>query len=115
MLCFTITCLLIFLFIIPSAGHYSKAVKESHHGFVPDSVLNFPHLSVPLPADAGPAGAGWPGQGTRFLHTSRSFHRFYYPTRFVHDTVIARLTPEDIKKAREVKQAQVKPVRQKVG
>lgn len=80
--------------------------------------LHFPQLCVigfPPPVGAGPAGAGRPGQGTRFLHTSRSFHRFSYPTRSVHDTVIARLTPEDIKKAREVKQAQVKPVRQKVG
>uniref|UniRef100_A0A4W6DLH7 Coenzyme Q8B n=1 Tax=Lates calcarifer TaxID=8187 RepID=A0A4W6DLH7_LATCA len=36
-------------------------------------------------------------------------------TRSVHDTVVARLTPEDIKKAREAKQAAAKPVRQKLS
>jgi len=65
---------------------------------------------------AGPAGAGWPGQSARFLHTTPGLHRYYYyQTRSVHDTVVARLSPEDIKKAREAKQALAKPVRQKLS
>lgn len=75
----------------------------------------FSTIGVPPPSGASPAGAGWPGQSARFLHTTHNFHRHYYQTRSVHDTVVARLTPEDIKKAREAKQALVKPVRQKVG
>lgn len=67
------------------------------------------------PPGAAAGGAGWPGQSTRLLHTTRGLHRYYCQTRSVHDTVVARLTPEDIKKAREAKQAQTKPVRQKVG
>uniref|UniRef100_A0A8C2Z1M7 Coenzyme Q8B n=1 Tax=Cyclopterus lumpus TaxID=8103 RepID=A0A8C2Z1M7_CYCLU len=58
---------------------------------------------------------GWPGQGARFLHTTPGFQRYFYQTRCVHDTVVARLSPEDIKKAREAKQALVKPVRQKLS
>ncbi|CAK6974968.1 atypical kinase COQ8B%2C mitochondrial isoform X2 [Scomber scombrus] len=65
---------------------------------------------------AAPAGAGWPGQSARFLHTTPALHRYYYyQTRSVHDTVVARLTPEDIKKAREAKQALAKPVKQKLS
>lgn len=56
-------------------------------------------------------GTGWPGQNTRFLHVSVSHH---HHTRFVHDSIVARLSPEDIKKAREAKQNIVRPVRQKV-
>ncbi|XP_035536209.1 atypical kinase COQ8B, mitochondrial isoform X2 [Morone saxatilis] len=67
------------------------------------------------PPGVAPAGAGWPGQSARFLHTTRGLHRYYYQTRSVHDTVVARLTPEDIKKAREAKQALAKPVRQKLS
>ncbi|XP_034460095.1 atypical kinase COQ8B, mitochondrial isoform X1 [Hippoglossus hippoglossus] len=63
----------------------------------------------------GAGGAGWPGQSARFLHTAPGLQRYYCQTRSVHDTVVARLTPEDIKKAREAKQAQVKPVRQKLS
>lgn len=55
-------------------------------------------------------GTGWPGQSTRFLHVSMCHQRF----RFVHDSVVARLSPEDIKKAREAKQNIARPVRQKV-
>lgn len=72
-------------------------------------------IGAPPPPGVAPAGTGWPGQSTRFLHTAHSLSRYYHQTRSVHDTVVARLTPEDIKKAREAKQAQVKPVRQKVG
>uniref|UniRef100_A0A671TL58 Coenzyme Q8B n=1 Tax=Sparus aurata TaxID=8175 RepID=A0A671TL58_SPAAU len=75
----------------------------------------FSTIGVPPPSGASPAGAGWPGQSARFLHTTHNFHRHYYQTRSVHDTVVARLTPEDIKKAREAKQALVKPVRQKLS
>lgn len=67
---------------------------------------------VPPSPGAAPAGAGWPGQSARFLHTT---HRYYYQTRSVHDTVVARLSPEALKKAREAKQALVKPVRQKLS
>lgn len=55
-------------------------------------------------------GTGWPGQSTRFLHVSMSHHH----VRFVHDSVVARLSPEDITKAREAKQNITRPVRQKV-
>ncbi|CAJ1066166.1 atypical kinase COQ8B%2C mitochondrial [Xyrichtys novacula] len=67
------------------------------------------------PSGSGSAGAGWPGQSARFLHTSPSIHRYYCQTRSLHDTVVARLTPEDIKKAREAKQSLAKPVRQKLS
>ncbi|XP_018518191.1 atypical kinase COQ8B, mitochondrial isoform X2 [Lates calcarifer] len=67
------------------------------------------------PPGAAAGGAGWPGQSARFLHTFPGLHRYYCQTRSVHDTVVARLTPEDIKKAREAKQAAAKPVRQKLS
>lgn len=57
-----------------------------------------------------PAGTGWPGQSARFLHVTAP----QYHARFVHDSVMARLSPEDIKKARELKQSTTRPVRQKV-
>uniref|UniRef100_A0A3Q4M4F4 Coenzyme Q8B n=1 Tax=Neolamprologus brichardi TaxID=32507 RepID=A0A3Q4M4F4_NEOBR len=60
-------------------------------------------------------GAGWPGQGARFLHNTSALHRYYFQSRSRHNTVVAKLTPEDIKKAREAKQALAKPVKQKVG
>lgn len=69
----------------------------------------------PPPSGTGPTGGAWQGQSARFLHTSTSIHRYYCQTRSVHDTVVGRLTPEDIKKAREAKQALVKPVRQKLS
>ncbi|XP_037123990.1 atypical kinase COQ8B, mitochondrial [Syngnathus acus] len=61
------------------------------------------------------AGPGWPDQNKRFLHTMFASNRFYQPTRCVHDTVVTRLTPEDIKKAREAKQGLVKPARQRLN
>ncbi|XP_045930672.1 atypical kinase COQ8B, mitochondrial isoform X3 [Micropterus dolomieu] len=70
---------------------------------------------VPPPPGVAPAGAGWPGQSARFLHTTHCLHRYFCQTRSVHNTVVTRLTPEDIKKAREAKQALVKPVRQKLS
>ncbi|KAM6931796.1 atypical kinase COQ8B, mitochondrial [Lycodopsis pacificus] len=70
---------------------------------------------VPSSPEAAPAGTGWPGQSARFLHTTPRFNRYYCQTRSVHDTVVARLNPEDIKKAREAKKALVKPVRQKLS
>lgn len=57
-----------------------------------------------------PAGSGWPGQSARFLHFTAPRNH----VRFVHDSVMARLSPEDIKKARELKQSTPRPVRQKV-
>ncbi|XP_022052329.1 atypical kinase COQ8B, mitochondrial [Acanthochromis polyacanthus] len=68
----------------------------------------------PSPGTA-PGGAGWPGQSTRFLHTAHGLHWFYYQTRSAHNSVVARLTPEDIKKAREAKQALTKPTKQKLS
>uniref|UniRef100_A0A667XY48 Coenzyme Q8B n=1 Tax=Myripristis murdjan TaxID=586833 RepID=A0A667XY48_9TELE len=70
---------------------------------------------VPPASGAAPGGAGWPGQSARFLHAASGLQHRCYQTRFVHDTVVARLTPEDIKKAREAKQALVRPVRQKLS
>ncbi|KAF7699790.1 hypothetical protein HF521_002748 [Silurus meridionalis] len=58
-----------------------------------------------------PKGNGWPGQSARFLHVTVPRNH----TRFVHDSVVARLSPEDIKKAREVKQSTARPVRQKLN
>ncbi|XP_051965425.1 atypical kinase COQ8B, mitochondrial [Xyrauchen texanus] len=66
-----------------------------------------------------PAGASngtvkravWPGQSTRFLHVSVPFQH----NRLVHDSVVARLSPEDIKKAREAKRIIARPVRQKLS
>nr|XP_046149427.1 atypical kinase COQ8B, mitochondrial-like [Oncorhynchus gorbuscha] len=67
---------------------------------------------APLSPAGGSRGAGWPGQSARFLHiASTQWH-----SRFFHDSVVARLTPEDIKKARESKQAFARPiVRQKLS
>uniref|UniRef100_A0A674CNF8 Coenzyme Q8B n=1 Tax=Salmo trutta TaxID=8032 RepID=A0A674CNF8_SALTR len=61
---------------------------------------------VPLSPVRGPGGAGLPGQSARFLHIASTQRH----TRFVHDSVVARLTPEDIKKARESKQALSRPI-----
>lgn len=67
--------------------------------------------AMPFGAPTGTVkGNGWPGQSTRFLHVSMSHLR----VRFVHDSMVARLSPEDIKKAREAKQNIARPVRQKV-
>uniref|UniRef100_A0A8C7KII5 Coenzyme Q8B n=1 Tax=Oncorhynchus kisutch TaxID=8019 RepID=A0A8C7KII5_ONCKI len=61
---------------------------------------------APLSPAGGSRGAGWPGQSSRFLHiASTQWH-----SRFFHDSVVARLTPEDIKKARESKQAFARPI-----
>ncbi|XP_024120034.1 atypical kinase COQ8B, mitochondrial-like isoform X2 [Oryzias melastigma] len=68
------------------------------------------------PDEQSPAGgSGWPRSSSRFLHSGASLQRFYHRSRSVHNTVVTKLTPEDMKKAREAKQALVKPVRQKVG
>ncbi|XP_038829684.1 atypical kinase COQ8B, mitochondrial-like isoform X2 [Salvelinus namaycush] len=61
---------------------------------------------VPHSPARGPGGAGLPGQSSRFLHIASTQRH----TRFVHDSVVARLTPEDIKKARESKQALSRPI-----
>ncbi|XP_067221788.1 atypical kinase COQ8B, mitochondrial [Chanodichthys erythropterus] len=69
---------------------------------------------TPVGAPTGTVkGTGWPGQNTRFLHVSVSHH--HHHTRFVHDSIVARLSPEDIKKAREAKQNIARPVRQKLS
>uniref|UniRef100_A0A8C7SUZ9 NUMB like endocytic adaptor protein n=1 Tax=Oncorhynchus mykiss TaxID=8022 RepID=A0A8C7SUZ9_ONCMY len=61
---------------------------------------------VPPSPARGPGGAGLPGQSARFLHIASTQHH----TRFVHDSVVARLTPEDIEKARKSKQALSRPI-----
>ncbi|XP_071213088.1 atypical kinase COQ8B, mitochondrial-like [Salvelinus alpinus] len=61
---------------------------------------------APLSPAGGPRGAGWPGQSARFLHIALT----QWHSRFFHDSVVARLTPEDIKKARESKQAFARPI-----
>ncbi|XP_013870435.1 atypical kinase COQ8B, mitochondrial [Austrofundulus limnaeus] len=58
---------------------------------------------------------GWPGQSSRVLHTVPRCQHFYHQTRSVHNPAVAKLTAEDMKKAREAKQALVKPVRQKLS
>ncbi|XP_047450882.1 atypical kinase COQ8B, mitochondrial [Mugil cephalus] len=73
------------------------------------------HTGVHPNPETATGGAGWPGQSSRLLHTTPRIHRYYFQTRSVHNTVVGRLTPEDIKKAREAKQALVKPVRQKLS
>lgn len=67
----------------------------------------------PPTSGTGPGGAGWPSQGARFLHVSHALR--YTQARMAHDTVVARLTPEDIQKAREAKQAQARPAKQKLS
>lgn len=68
---------------------------------------NFDPMGTP---SGTPGGTGWPGQSARFLHVAAPRNH----ARFVHDSVMARLSPEDIKKARELKQSTARPVRQKV-
>ncbi|MED6234793.1 hypothetical protein ATANTOWER_002198 [Ataeniobius toweri] len=82
------------------------AAEQSHGGVGPTAGMH---------TGTAPGGTGWPGQNTRFLHTLHSRQNFSCQRRSVHDTVLAKLTPEDIKKAREAKQALVKPVRQKLS
>ncbi|KAG7470783.1 hypothetical protein MATL_G00117590 [Megalops atlanticus] len=68
----------------------------------------------------GPGGLGGPGgshgQSTRFLHCMSALRG----TRFLHDSAVGRLTAEDIRKAREAKQAAdrgtiIRPARQKLS
>ncbi|KAM9317795.1 atypical kinase COQ8B, mitochondrial isoform 2-T2 [Pholidichthys leucotaenia] len=75
----------------------------------------FPSAEQSQTEGTAAGGTGWPGQSIRSLHTIPSLHRYYCQTRFVHDTMVAKLTPEDIKKAREAKQALAKPVKQKLS
>lgn len=83
--------------------------------FVHDPLAQSQTEGVPPSQGFTPGGDGWPRPRVRFLHTGHSHHRFYHQSRSLHDTVVARLSPEDIKKAREAKHAQVKPVRQKLS
>ncbi|KAJ7990200.1 hypothetical protein DPEC_G00297850 [Dallia pectoralis] len=72
----------------------------------PDIGATEAHGGAP-PSHAGvPGGAGWPSQNARFLHFASSLRH----ARFVHDSVVARLTPEDMEKAREAKQMLSRPV-----
>ncbi|XP_004562829.1 atypical kinase COQ8B, mitochondrial isoform X1 [Maylandia zebra] len=73
------------------------------------------HTGVSPKSGMAGGGAGWPGQGARFLHNTSALHRYYFQSRSRHNTVMAKLTPEDIKKAREAKQALAKPVKQKLS
>ncbi|KAK7882066.1 hypothetical protein WMY93_028240 [Mugilogobius chulae] len=68
--------------------------------------------SAPLgSAAAGGGSFGSAASGSRFLHTFSALRHLH--VRSVHNTV--RLTPEDMKKAREAKQGGVKPARQKLS
>ncbi|XP_061574982.1 atypical kinase COQ8B, mitochondrial [Cololabis saira] len=88
------------------------AMEQSQTGGGPAAGMHTGGYPNPGSAAGGP---GWQGQSSRFLHTAASLQRYYYQTRSLHSTVVAKLTPEDIKKAREAKQALVKPVRQKLS
>ncbi|XP_061537456.1 atypical kinase COQ8B, mitochondrial [Phycodurus eques] len=97
-----------------------EATKWATGSEFPPDVNDKPHTDDSAPGmHPGPGeasgGPGWSGQNTRFLHTTLASHRFYHQTRCVHDTVVTRLTPEDIKKAREAKQGLVKPARQRLN
>ncbi|CAN9511100.1 unnamed protein product [Ophioblennius macclurei] len=99
-----------------------EAAKWSVESEFPAEVVEQNQQTEPGPAagvqsDSGTTagGAGWPGQSARFLHTAPRFNRWYLQNRSVHNTVVARLTPEDIKKAREAKQGLVKPTKQKLS
>uniref|UniRef100_A0AAY4CQP9 ABC1 atypical kinase-like domain-containing protein n=1 Tax=Denticeps clupeoides TaxID=299321 RepID=A0AAY4CQP9_9TELE len=76
----------------------------------PDIEKQHSHSSVDSSSGQRPSGAGaatrWPGQSARFLHTSTPLHR----ARFVHNSEVARLTSEDMKKARETRQTVTRPL-----
>lgn len=98
-----------------AVGSEFSSEATQHSQTEAGAAADVPTGAYPPPGAAG-GGAGWPVQSARFLHTSPGLQRHYYcQTRSVHDTVVARLSPEDIKKAREAKQAHVKPVRQKLS
>uniref|UniRef100_A0A8C5CPU3 Coenzyme Q8B n=1 Tax=Gadus morhua TaxID=8049 RepID=A0A8C5CPU3_GADMO len=97
-----------------SLGGVAQAAQDMVEGLVGTAMGGSKAVRVPPRQGNSQGGAGWPGQTARFLHTSAGLHH-RYQARFIHDTVVARLTPEDIKKAREAKQALVKPVRQKLS
>uniref|UniRef100_A0AAY4CRI1 ABC1 atypical kinase-like domain-containing protein n=1 Tax=Denticeps clupeoides TaxID=299321 RepID=A0AAY4CRI1_9TELE len=81
------------------AGKWAMASEMA-----PDIEKQHSHSSVDSSSGQRPSGAGaatrWPGQSARFLHTSTPLHR----ARFVHNSEVARLTSEDMKKARETRQ-----------
>lgn len=86
---------------------YSDSTEQNQAEMGPTTHTGFP------PGSAPPGVAG-----TRFLHTTSSSLRHVQclhllQTRAVHNAV--RLTPEDMKKAREAKQSTIKPVKQKLS
>lgn len=87
------------------AQFYSESPEQSPEEHRPSAHTGFS-------PDSSPPGV----PGARFLHTSSARHHLHLlhlvQSRRVHNTV--RLTPEDMKKAREAKQS-VKPVRQKLS
>uniref|UniRef100_A0A3P9IPZ0 Coenzyme Q8B n=1 Tax=Oryzias latipes TaxID=8090 RepID=A0A3P9IPZ0_ORYLA len=86
----------------PVEHSWTKPAEGMHTGAHPD--------------EQSPAGgSGWPRSTSCFLHSTASLPRFYHRSRSVHNSVVTKLTPEDIKKAREAKQTLVKPVRQKLS
>lgn len=88
-----------------------EAAKWAVGSEMPPDISSKDVSEIPVGAPTGTVkGTSWPGQNNRFLHVSVSHHHI----RFVHDSVVARLSPEDIKKAREAKQNIARPVRQKV-
>ncbi|KAM6959251.1 atypical kinase COQ8B, mitochondrial [Aplochiton taeniatus] len=86
-----------------------------------DSAGASTHTPTGVPPSPGtaPEGSGWPGQSARFLHFSSAAYRpalqRHQQVRWAHDSVVARLTPEDIRKAREAKQGLAKPIKQKLS
>uniref|UniRef100_A0AAY4CP55 ABC1 atypical kinase-like domain-containing protein n=1 Tax=Denticeps clupeoides TaxID=299321 RepID=A0AAY4CP55_9TELE len=86
------------------AGKWAMASEMA-----PDIEKQHSHSSVDSSSGQRPSGAGaatrWPGQSARFLHTSTPLHR----ARFVHNSEVARLTSEDMKKARETRQTVTRP------
>ncbi|KAL0972780.1 hypothetical protein UPYG_G00194660 [Umbra pygmaea] len=72
----------------------------------PDAESTEGHGGASLRQAEGPGRTGWPGQSAQFLHIASTLRH----TRFVHDSVVARLTPEDIQKAREAKKTLSRPI-----
>ncbi|KAJ0063888.1 hypothetical protein NL108_013165 [Boleophthalmus pectinirostris] len=72
---------------------------------------NYSQTTAHNGSSPSPGSAPLGGSGARFLHTSSAL--VHLQRRSVHNTI--RLTPEDMKKARETKQPSLKPARQKLS
>lgn len=96
----------------PPAAAEDEAGASTH---IPPGETGVP----PSPGTAAPGGSGWPGQSARFLHFSSAAYRpalhRHQQARWAHDSIVARLSPDDIRKAREAKQGLAKPIKQKLS